>query len=572
MGSKQYRITIIVFIIIFSFFISLAKISINNLQFLDVNSNYNQNEELFSPEIAYPLKPLPLWAIERNTSRIYRLFESVNFTIDTFDFPDTDYAKCQISFSNGSTRYYNMSSSSINKYSYEYKPAYNAPLGFQNVSFLVYNETDNLINSHTTYTNFTTVTNYLVNLNSTEYYIEDFLSADLIVYNFSTYDFTWNVTVVDSLDTLTQNDTLNVGKKVVNFAFPLKNETFVKKNHYYYIQLNLTDKNNGKKGTAYFPFYVKNNDPTIDSIIELTVDDLTVDELLRTEECTISVNATDIETLSENLECIMAIYNSEGSRIFLESLDFDSENLFSDEFTIPSYNPIGLYRIEVTAKDEHGGSFSKETFLTVKNNAPEIHSYTINGLSMDQYISVLYGRDLIFRFNVSDVEGVSYVKVALFSQNNEWFNITREYIGEDTEITIRTIDLVDGVWYVYFYVIDSDGAIVSLTEDYDKAPQGIRIVSDLISYYLLWILFFAGLTIGILVGVGLIYGYFKTKFRDSQKVISKKKEIHTGKDLSKKRKKSKPSKEKIEEEIEEFEIKKDEEKEETPQRKIKRKL
>jgi len=564
--TKQYKTKGLILFIFFSSFFSLANISINNSKFLDVNSIYYQNEELFSPEIAD--YALPLWTIEQNATTIYRLFESVNFTIDTFEIDDVDHSKMQISFSNGSTRYYNMNSVGNDKYSYEYKPEYNAPLGFQNVSFLIYNETNTLLNLHTTYTNFTIVTNYLVNLNSSEYYIEDFLNAEMIVSNFSTYDFTWNVTLVDSLDVLVQNDLLDLGKKIVQFTFPIKNETFINKDQFYYIQLNMTDKNSGREETAYFPFYVRNNDPIISSIIEFSSD-----EIFRTEECTISFNSTDIETLSKNLVPTMYIYDAEGALVLQNLIEFDSENLFSDTFIIPAHSPIGKYKIEVRVRDQHGATFSKETFLTVKNNAPEIHSYTINGLSMNQAISIYYGRNMVFNFNISDKEKVSYVKVALINKNNEWFNITREYKGQNTEITIRTYDLIAGVWFVYLYVVDSDGAVTSLIDDYDKAPQGITIIPDVLSNFLPWILFFAGLSIGILSGIGIIYGYFKTKFRESQKTIHKKKETTTKKAFPKKKEKSKSNKEELEEkEIEEFELYKDEEKEGIPKRKIKRKL
>ena len=92
------------------------------------------------------------------------------------------------------------------------------------------------------------------------------------------------------------------------------------------------------------------------------------------------------------------------------------------------------------------------------------------------------------------------------------FQITREYKGEDTEIKIRTQDLISGVWYIYIYVIDIDGAVTSLIDDYDMAPQGIRIVPDVLSNYIPWILFGGGLSIGALVGIGIIYTYFKSKY------------------------------------------------------------
>ena len=546
-----------------SFFLGFASISLNNSQVI----NYTQNMEQKMPEIAQPA--LSYGAISQNATRIYRLFESVNFTINTFNLGDSDYAKMQISFSNSSTKFFDMIFIGNNKFRCEYRPEYNAPLGFQNVSFLVYNDTQ-LINSHTTYTNFTIDTNYMVNLYdelyeiSFEYYIEDILNAHIKVCNLSNYDFTWNTTIVDSLDESVQNKTISFERNIVQFTVPLKNETF-RKNQFYYIQLNMTDKNLGRKKTAYFPFYVRNNQPIIASPINLSPE-----EVFRTDDFTISFNATDIESKSEDLIPWMYIYDAEGELVRHNRIAFDSNNFFSETFNIPADSPIGKYRVNVTLTDTHGAFSSKVIFLTVKNNAPEIHSYSINGLNMDQTISIFYGRNLVFSFNVSDTEGVAYVKVALLNENNEWFNITRTYIGENTEITIRTFDLIDGIWYVYIYVIDSDGTVISLTDDYDKAPQGIRIIPDIISYYLPWILFFGGISFGLLLGIVAAYSYFKSR-GEPQRITPKKKEMSAKKPSIKKKLKAKPIKEEPEKkEIEE--LKPEKEKEEVPQRKIKRKL
>ncbi len=268
----------------------------------------------------------------------------------------------------------------------------------------------------------------------------------------------------------------------------------------------------------------------------------------------------------------MNIYDSEGRRALNEVVEFDSNNLFSGTYHIAPGRPIGIYRINVTAIDKDYGVRSKRKTLIVKNNAPEIHSYTINGLSMDQPISIFYGRDLDFSFNVSDVEGIAYVKVALINENLEWYNITRTYTGENTEITFRTIDLIGGVWYVYIYVIDTDGTVVSLTDDYGKAPQGIRIIPDAVGYYLPWILFFGALIFGLILGVLASYSYFKSKV-EPQKITPKKKDIPVKKTAPKKRAKSIPRKEEPEtKELDENKPEKEEEKEQVPQRKIKRKL
>ncbi|MFW9827741.1 MAG: hypothetical protein ACFFEY_09125, partial [Candidatus Thorarchaeota archaeon] len=107
--------------------------SLNNSMFSEVDSNYQQNRELLNPKNAQTR--LNYGAITRNNVTIYRLFESVNFTIDTFNLLYANNTKMQITFSNGSIRVFDMIYIGVNKFTYDYKPEYNAPLGFQNVTF-----------------------------------------------------------------------------------------------------------------------------------------------------------------------------------------------------------------------------------------------------------------------------------------------------------------------------------------------------------------------------------------------------------------------------------------------------
>lgn len=555
--KNRHKILVLIFSILLGFFFNIALLSQDNSYIL------NENDEFINPELAVPLKYSNILI---NDSKVYRLFEHVNFTVYTSDFVDTDHVTMQISFSNDSIRYYSMNLVGPNEYYYNFKPEYNAPLEFQNVSFLIYDDINTLLNDHTSYTNFTIKTNYLLNFDRPEYYIGDNLTATLLVTNFSSYDFQWNFTVVDTVNELTQNNLLNLENNLVQYTIPIDNETFSLVDKTYYLKLNMSDKNSGKKAAAYFPFDVRNSVPMIISDIIFSPN-----EIYRTEQCTISLNATDIETLPKDLSITMYVQDAEGADVLEELISYDSENSFSDTFNIQSNKPIGNYRINITVRDEHGGQSSKVTFLTVKNNLPEIHSYTINGMSMDQSISIRYGENMIFSFNVSDIEEVAYVRVALLNENNEWFNITRAYKGEDTEISIRTVELLTGIWFVYIYVIDSDGAIVSLTDDYDKAPQGIRIIPDILSNYLPWIVFFFGLSLGIIFGIGIIYKYFKSKFGEPERISPEKKK--PAKEKTKKKAKTKPSKEEFEKkEIEELKIKKEDDKDEVPKRKIKRKL
>jgi len=531
---------------------------------LDLNGETTKD---FNPKTADG-PPLSYIAINRNATKIYRLFESVNFTIDAFGFSDIDYVLMQIDFSDGTTQNYPMELSSLNKFSYEYKPPYDAPLGFQIVSFLLYNITDTLLNAHTTYSNFTIITNYMGNTNNTEYYIGDDLYAEFTVNDFGAFQFDWNLTLVDNIIESNQKNITNFDYNAVQLTYQIMNETFFDQvNQFFYIKLNMTDKISGRTKSAYVPFKVLNSNPNIDEASLI----ITPPEVFRVEDFEISINVTDIEHQSKDLLVNLLIKDSQGNEVTTLQLDHNSENNFSTQYYIRRNKPQGIYTLEISATDQNGGTSMFTTTLTVKNNPPEIHSFEINGLSMNQGISVLYGKNLVFSFNVSDVENVAYIKVALLDENNEWYNITREYIGEETRITIRTIDLISGVWYVYIYAIDFDGAVTSLTDDYDKAPQGLTIIPDVLSGYLPWIVFIIGVLIGILAGAGIVYRRFKSKFGESKVPSPKQKDVTPKQPSRKKREKPVlPSEGSEEKDIDE--VTSEDDKESVPRRKIKRKL
>ncbi|MCK4379998.1 MAG: hypothetical protein KAW51_02600 [Candidatus Lokiarchaeota archaeon] len=570
MAKKRYKIIILFSFILCGFCLNSILISLNDFQ--TINYDDNEIEGFLDPKLA--TTALKYSDITKNATTIYRLFESIDFTIDTStDFLYADHITMEIQFSDNSVKNYDMDNVTASEFNYEYIPEYNTPLGFQNVSFYIYNETHTLLNNHTTYTNFTIQTNCMANFDSSEYYIGDTLYAELIVNNFTsdepkTYEFQWDLAIVDSMDEATQNNLVDLTSNVNQFTLLIDIATFPQLNKIYYLRVNMTDENFGKNAVAYFPFNIKNSNPIITSEI-----DLSPEEIFRTEECLVSVNVTDIETTVNELTITVEVQDSEGQDVIEKILGHRSDNLFTIGFSIPSDRPIGTYSITVTATDKNNGIDSKVAYLDVKNNFPEINSYKINGLSMNQSISVFYGRDLVFSFNVSDTEGVSSVKVALLNEDNEWFNITREYKGEDTEIKIRTHDLISGVWYIYIYVIDTDGAVTSLIDDYDMAPQGIRIVPDVLSNYIPWIVFGGGLSIGALVGIGIIYTYFKSKYRGIRPVSAEKKTIKPKKPIKKKKVKTKIiDEESKKKEPVEVTLEKAEENEELPKRKIKRKL
>jgi len=562
--NRKYGHVVLIILILFTVFSSVVLIGNNDSQLTTIK---DRNKETNSDLKLTQGSPIAYYAIDRNATTIYRLYESVNITLDTFSFPDTNYAFMEISFTNGSIRNFTMDASDINEYSYEYKPKYNAPLGLQNVSFYLLNSTNTLLNAHTTYTNFTIKTNFMAITNSSEYYIGDVMYAELTINDFGAYQFVWNLTIVNSTIESEQGTIKSFDYNSVQFTCRITNKTFV--NHIgktLYINLNMTDKISGKKASAYFPFDILNTAPNIIG------SSLNISEsiIYRSQEYDISINVTDIEEIPKNLEVKAVFADPLGGDLPDFDLKHQEGNQFSESFSIPAARPVGRYQLNITAKDQNRGSTLFSTFVIVENNLPEIHSYKINGLSMDQPVSILYGENIVFSFNVSDVEKVEYVKVALIDENNEWYNITREYIGEDTKITIRTIDLVTGTWYVYIYVVDSDGDIASLIDDYNMSPQAITIIPDVLSEYLPWIVFIIGIIFGLLAGVAVIYKHFKSKFYRTQSAPAKTKKTPLKKLSKDKKEKTKPVKEPTEEESEEEIVKSEEES--VTHRKIKRKL
>jgi hypothetical protein len=558
--DRKHLSVILIFFILINTFIGILLVHFNNYSVLS-SSSEDEWSIPNNPKLTNGL-PLAYFAVNRNTTTVYRLFESVNVSVNIFGY-DVDYALMQINFTNSSINNYNMIPGGVNEYYYIYKPLYNDPLGFQNVSFLLYNSTDDLQNAHTTYTNFTTISNYMLTTNSSEYYIGDELYAELIINDFGSYQFGWNITIVDSTIESSQQNIFNLENDLVQFTFPITNKTF---NNFVgqtlYIKLNMTNKTLGQKAAAYFPFKVLNSQPFIDdSSISFSLS-----EVLRTEDCEISLNVTDIEDPSQDLDVSMELEDSEGNLVETITIDHSSGNNFSKLFSIPAGSPTGKYRITIKAEDQNGGISSFLSFITVTNNLPEIHSYEINGKSMNEALSIFYGNDLIFNFNISDVENIAYIKVALLDENDEWYNISKAYTGIDTQITIRTIDLITGLWYVYIYVTDSDGATTSLIHDYNLAPQSIRIISDVLSGLLPWFVFIFGTILGILVGVGLAYRHYKSKFVETQVTPQRKKTS------VKKQQKTESAKKISEKEIEEIKPEKESEKDPSPKRKIKRKL
>jgi len=570
MNRQKHFISIFLVLITFTAILfNFWVISINynsenfNNEKISDGSDFNNIFDLKNADNGNP--PLDYTSFFQNRTTIYRLFEPIKFEINASKFTNPNYTVMEIHYSNNVVEEFNMVHDSETNFTYTYNPGYDAPLGFHNVSFLIYNKTNVLLSSDVPITNFTITTNYLLVLNSSEYSKGETLYAELIV-NDEPYNFDWNITIVDSDNETLQNNIFDVGNNLGQFSFEI-DDRFNHTNKIYYIKINMSDTSNNLKAAAYFPFKALNSLPEIN--VSTIIFSPSV--IKRAEDCILTLNVTDVDiyTLPENITVSMTIQSPTGELESPIELTNNNNWSFSTTFWIDINNPIGKYQIIIEAKDQYNGIDSYTASLYVENNAPEILSYSVNGFSMNQSVSVNYGEDLIFTFDVSDVENtIAYIQVSLLDEENNWYNLSRAYTS-GMSFLIRTEELITGVWYVYISVTDIDGATTYLTSDYDLAPQEIRIIPDLLSPILPWIGLTIGVAIGLLAGIGLLYKKFKGKYTESKDTAPKK---PTSKKISKKPKTKPSKKEVVKEEDAKVEPQETKEIPKEPQRKIKRKL
>jgi len=335
----------------------------------DENTNISGNLKISDnglPSLIYS-------AFYQNSSSVYRLIESVEFIVNTASFPETNYSILQIDYSDFTNEKLLMEYvSGTHNFTYTYTPRYNAPLGFHNVTFLMYTISDTLLSSNTPITNFTINSNYLLSLNSSNYYKDNTLYGELIVSDEpEPYTFNWNITVVDDVNETLQTNLFHVANDVQQFSFKV-DDRFEFSNKEYFIKLNLSDSLHNIRVPAYFPFNILNSNPQI----EVSSVVFSPSTIKRTEECTLTLNVTDIDfnTVPENLTASMIIKDSHGISQSPLSLTNNNNWSFTRVFSIASSKPIGTYEVTIELEDQYGGTDSYTTTIIVQNNPPKINS------------------------------------------------------------------------------------------------------------------------------------------------------------------------------------------------------
>ena len=511
-------------------------------------------------------------AISRNTTAsIYRAFDPIKFEVNTSRFSGTNATFMVIEFNDLAPREYEMEITGTDFFTYVYIPEYYAPLGFHNVSFRLLDISEVQLNDQTTKSNITIISNYIGFVNNSEYERNQKAYGEVIVNDFGIYNFEWNVAVVDNDNESLQSTVYDLGMNITHFTFDI-DDRFEMSDINYCVKINMTDIPSSKLVATYIPFKVL---ATVPTIVETSVN-FSINPLKRGEECELHLNVTDIDplTIPENITVTLKLQAPNGQNLTPLTFTNNDDWTFSRTFSISIDRPVGIYIATIEAEDQYGAIGTYITSINVENNEPKIHNYWINTLTIEQQVSVNYGDDLIFTFNVSDVEDtIVYITVSLLDENNNWYNITNNY-SPNMELIIRTEELISGVWYVYITVTDADGAITRFDADFSFAPKEIRIIPDLISENLPWIALFSGLGIGIIFGFA--FGYSRYKSTSSTK-ISKEKQQKASKGKSKKAPKQLKPERKQQQPVDEKPDDKEDKtvKSETksdPQRKIKRRL
>ena len=417
--------------------------------------------------------------------------------------------------------------------------------------------------------NFTIISNSMVGFTEkNEYHRNNVLIAHL---GYLGNDFSWLIQVSNDTDIFREKISFNVGTNITTISFPI-NSSFAQENKFYYIKVNLTKISKNINFAEYFYFKVLSPE----SLIVSSTIKFTPTQVYRTQACSLYLNVSQNDLIIENIDVSLNLIDTNGINLPTTYLTNNNDGTFRGGFNVAATKPIGSYRYTLIA-EYNGDNFDEYTsYIKILNNPPLIDSYEINNFDTDERISVLYGEDLDFEFDVSDIEGIAYVTILLINEDDDEYEISKEY-EDDLEMTVRTAELITGTWDIYVSVTDIDGVSVNLDDDFDKAPQRFTIIPDIIGGIFPWVTLFIGIILGTIVSYGIIYYLKKPKYKPEveKELIPRKIKPERKLKPEKIPKKAKPTpieREPVSKEITEEKPEKKEPRKITPPRKIKRRL
>ncbi|TXT67492.1 MAG: hypothetical protein BAJALOKI1v1_80025 [Promethearchaeota archaeon] len=532
-------------------FYSLVIISLISLLFighLNLNSVNDKKNILYTPNPHNPIinissGPINSSQIFLNDTEIITLFDTIQIDLNATGYPTVNYTNIQFIYTDGTTFIDQMTFVSGVNFTYNYSAPYNIPTGIHSIFFQIYDENDFLLNDNQTETTFLVKSNYYTaEFLNNELFLGDLLSVELSIKNTTEHNFTYNVSIVDSIDEQVPSDLIFLGNDLDWFNITVEGSIFNDLNTYYYVKVNLTEQATGQVNATYFPFKILNHNP---QIIESTVTFSSL-EIFRsnTNNAQVSLNITDVEDDPNNLTVIMHLMDQFGNAIHQFVLS-NTGNSFLTDFGVDTTSPTGTYKANITATDLNGGISSFTTEIEVKNNPPQFNLYLINGQLPTQSISIDYGENIILVFDITDLDNdIEYITVNFISENSQIFSVSTV----NKLLVINSAELISGEWYIYISATDSEGETINLNSDYGLAPQKITIRANTLENLVPWITLAIGIIVGLLIGIAFAYNFLKSRRKVKEEETTKKSKSEKASKIQKISEPTPESKEKLTEE------------------------
>ena len=375
-------------------------------------------------------------------------------------------------------------------------------------------------------------------------YQEDTLNITLFPSdnNNSTDELSWELNVVYYVNSTTyQNKTLiNNGSTDLSCLFTVPDNLLMGP---FELVFNYTVGDGVNISQTYFYFFdVANKDPIIDEF-EFTNDGSVITPnvqgqlgtIKRGDVITIKLNVSDFESTNENLNIGVSSHHE----YFYNGIP-DINGTVEFDILIPLDTPLGITNdLIFNITDQYDGESYYNFFFIAGNVAPEIE-FAINGYSNEDQLSFNKDDIIVFGFNITDLEAdpaYVYIKMLYIAENGSEgvLYFSTPYV-EDINITIsvRVIDIPEGEYIIYAYVVDADG------KEIGAAPLSVGIYIDDSTTATSTLLLAIGLIVGLAIGIGATFIKMKGSgnYSKTDKVEKTEKKKKTSKPAKKTEKKS----------------------------------
>lgn len=258
--------------------------------------------------------------------------------------------------------------------------------------------------------------------------------------------------------TMADPDSNNIWTAIYNFTKFNKTGTW-------FPYIKVTDKDNAtvllKPNTN---ITVANHPP--DATTNLAMKNLTqfeVTSILRNTTIQLLANATDLDAAYpiSNLTLYACLKAPNGAIIYQKKMTYNNNSKqWIYNFTPAVTDAIGNWTYYVSVWDEvnaHTNS-SIKLFLKIQNNIPLINTVNVNPTG-----GILnFGEPLRISGAVSDIEGLSYIRVNIIDEKGKTINLTQSLTGTTSLFNIQFNEasyenLTDGTWNITIQLYDKDG-------------------------------------------------------------------------------------------------------------------